>query len=171
MYKRQGYNYEIQPDQEVNFGYCVTGEGLEIPKVFEICSQRTDKAENEYIVSLNVTNDWGNGFTGEIKIQNLSAEPIEAWRLNFDTNFIIEDIWNARLVSADANSYSIAYDITITPIAANETKTFGFKASKESGVTAEIFNCIVNGVTINENFESLEFLETGLVLTAFAQYN
>ena len=164
--KNSGYNYEIQPDQEVNFGYCVTGEGLEIPKVFEICSKRTDKAENEYIVSLNVTNDWGNGFTGEIKIQNLSAEPIEAWRLNFDTNFIIEDIWNARLVSADANSYSIAYDI-----AANETKTFGFKASKESGVTAEIFNCIVNGVTINENFESLEFLETGLVLTAFAQYN
>lgn len=55
---------------------CVTGEGLEIPKAFEICSQRTNKAENEYIVSLNVTNDWGNGFTGEIKIQNLSAEPI-----------------------------------------------------------------------------------------------
>lgn len=77
--KNAGYNYEIQPDQEVNFGYCVTGEGLEIPKAFEICSQRTNKAENEYIVSLNVTNDWGNGFTGEIKIQNLSAEPIEAW--------------------------------------------------------------------------------------------
>lgn len=55
----------------MNFGYCVTGEGLEIPKAFEICSQRTDKAENEYIVSLNVTNDWGNGFTGELKIQNL----------------------------------------------------------------------------------------------------
>lgn len=71
---------------------CVTGEGLEIPKAFEICSQRTDKAENEYIVSLNVTNDWGNGFTGEIKIQNLSAEPIDDWRLNFDTNFTIEDI-------------------------------------------------------------------------------
>lgn len=150
---------------------CVTGEGLEIPKAFEICSQRTDKAENEYIVSLNVTNDCGNGFIGEIKIQNLSAEPIEAWRLNYDTNFTIEDIWNARLVSADANSYSIANDITTTPIAANETKTFGFKALKERGVTAEIFNCIVNGVTINENFKSLEFLETGLVLTSFAQYN
>lgn len=155
----------------MNFGYCVTGEGLEIPKAFEICLQRTDKAENEYIVSLNVTNDWGNGFTGEIKIQNLSAEPIEAWRLNFDTNFTIEDIWNARQVSAEANSYSIANDITTTPIAANETKTFEFKASKENGVTAEISNCIVKGVTINENFETLEFLETGLVLTAFAQYN
>lgn len=169
--KNAGYNYEIQPDQEVNFGYCVTGEGLEIPKAFEICSQRTNKAENEYIVSLNVTNDWGNGFTGEIKIQNLSAEPIEAWRLNFDTNFTIEDIWNARLVSAEANSYSIANDITTTPIAANETKTFGFKASKENGVTAEISNCIVKGVTINENFETLDLLETGLVLTAYAQYN
>ncbi|MCT6521063.1 cellulose binding domain-containing protein [Ruminococcus bicirculans] len=118
---------------------------------------------------MNVTNDWGNGFTGEI--QNLSAKPIEAWRLNFDTNFTIEVIWNARMVSAEANSYSIANDITTTPIAANETKTFGFKALKERGVTAEIFNCIVNRVTINENFKSLEFLETGLVLTAFAQYN
>jgi len=169
--KNAGYNYEIQPDQEVNFGYCVTGESLEVPKAFEICSQRTDKAENEYIVSLNVTNDWGTGFTGEIKIQNLSSEPIEAWRLNFDANFTIEDIWNARLVSADENSYCIANDVTTTPIAANETKTFGFKASKENGVTAEIYNCTVNGVTISENFETLEFLETGLVLTAFAQYN
>lgn len=33
--KNSGYNYEIQPDQEVNFGYCVTGEGLEIPKVLK----------------------------------------------------------------------------------------------------------------------------------------
>lgn len=169
--KNAGYNYEIQPDQEVNFGYCVKGESLEIPKAFEICSQRTDKAENEYIVSLNVTNDWGTGFTGEIKIQNLSSEPIEAWRLGFDANFTIEDIWNAKLVSADANSYCIANDVTTTPISANETKTFGFKASKENGVTAEIYNCTVNGVTISENFETLEFLETGLVLTAFAQYN
>ena len=34
--ENSGYNYEIQPDQEVNFGFCVTGEGLEIPKAFEI---------------------------------------------------------------------------------------------------------------------------------------
>lgn len=169
--KNSGYNYEIQPDQEVNFGYRVTGESLEIPKAFEICSQRTDKAENEYIVSMNVTNDWGTGFTGKIKIENLSSEPIEAWRLNFDANFTIEDIWNAKLVSADANSYCIANDVTTTPIAANETKTFGFKALKENGVAAEIYNCTVNGVTISENFETLKFLEAGLALTAFAQYN
>ncbi|WP_207659379.1 hypothetical protein [Ruminococcus sp. AF37-20] len=80
-------------------------------------------------------------------------------------------LWNARLVSADANSYSIVNDITTTPIAANETKTFGFKALKGNGVTPEIANGVVNGVTISENFETLEFLVTGLVLTAFAQYN
>lgn len=169
--KNAGYNYEIQPDQEVNFGYCVTGDALEIPKVFEICSQRTDKAENEYIVSLNVTNDWDTGFTGEIKIQNLSSVPIEAWRLNFDSNFTIEDIWNAKFISAEADSYCIANEYETTPIAPNETKIFGFRASKESGITPEIFNCTVNGVTINENFETLKFLETGLALTAFAQYN
>lgn len=169
--KNAGYNYEIQPDQEVKFGYCVTGDALEIPKVFEICSQRTDKAENEYIVSLNVTNDWGTGFTGEIKIQNLSSVPIEAWRLNFDSNFTIEDIWNAKFISAEADSYCIANEYETTPIAPNETKIFGFRASKESGITPEIFNCTVNDVTINENFETLKFLETGLALTAFAQYN
>ena len=169
--KNAGYNYEIQPDQEVNFGYCVTGENLEIPKAFEICSQRSNKAENEYIVSLDVTNNWDTGFTGEIKIQNLSYEPIEAWRLNFCTNFTIEDIWNASFVSSEATSYCISNDITTTPIAANETKTFGFRASKETETTPELSDCILNEVTINENFETLEFLETGLALSSFAQYN
>ena len=48
--KNAGYNYEIQPNQEVNFGYCVTGEVLKFQKLLKSVSQRTDKAENEYIL-------------------------------------------------------------------------------------------------------------------------
>ena len=47
-----------------------------IKKEYSVYANYFYYAENEYIVSLNVTNDWDNGFTGEIKIQNLSAEPI-----------------------------------------------------------------------------------------------
>ncbi|MCM1508553.1 MAG: DUF4474 domain-containing protein [Ruminococcus flavefaciens] len=166
-----GYNYEIKPNQTVDFGYCLTGDNLDIPEVFEICSQRTDKPEDEYNVSFNVINNWDSGFTGNITINNFSEEPIEAWRLNFDTNFTIEGYWNVELLSNNDNSYCMANDVSTTPIAPNSSKTFGFNASKDVETKPEITNCSVSGVVINENFDTLEVLETDLILTAFAEYN
>lgn len=169
--KNIGHNYEIKPDQTVDFGYCLTGDNPDVPEVFEICSQRTDKPEDEYSISLDVTNNWDSGFTGNITINNFSSEPIEAWRLNFDANFTIEGYWNAELLSNENNSYCMANDVSTTPIAPNSSKTFGFKASKSVETKPEITNCSVNGVVINENFNTLEVLETDLILTAFAEYN
>lgn len=65
----------------------------------------------------------------------------------------------------------IANDVSTTPIAANDSKVFGFKASKEPDINAEITDCTVSSVTIGENFETLKDLETGLIFTAYAHYD
>ena len=51
--KNAGYNYEIEPYQSVNFGYTLSGDELETPENFELCSKRVDKTEG-YEVKLNM---------------------------------------------------------------------------------------------------------------------
>lgn len=154
--KNAGYNYEILPNQSVSFGYTVSGDELEKPYSFEMCNQKVQRAEESYKVSLNVQGDWGAGFIGEISVQNLSDAPIEAWKLDFDSNFVIDDIWNAVKISGDEfNHYQIENNICTTPIAANETKSFGFRATKESDVVPEITNCVLTEIVVNDDFSTL----------------
>ena len=147
--KNSGYNYEILPEDSVTFGYTLTGDELDIPESITLCSQREDVDAESYSVSLSVSDDWGSGFNGLITIENLSDRPIEAWRLGFDANFEISNVWNAQLLSSDNNSYSVCSDITTTPIGVGETKTFGFAAVKDQDSIPEITNTSLSEVAIN----------------------
>lgn len=77
--KNAGYNYEILPEQTVTFGYTLTGETLDLPDNIELCSQRTERNDNSYNVSMDITNDWDTGFSGTITVENLGETPLEAW--------------------------------------------------------------------------------------------
>ena len=147
--RNSGFNYEILPQQSVTFGYTLTGDELDIPESITLCSQREDVDAESYSVSLSVNDDWGSGFNGLITIENLSDRPIEAWRLGFDANFEISNVWNAQLLSSDNNSYSVCSDITTTPIGVGETKTFGFAAVKDLDSIPEITNTSLSEVAIN----------------------
>lgn len=168
--KNSGYNYEIQPEQSVTFGYTLSGEYMEFPEAIELCSQRTERTAEGYSVTMDITNDWDTGFTGTVTIKNLGESSLEAWRLSFDTNFVIEDIWNAQILSSFENSYTVANDITTTPIGAGESKIFGFKATKESGVTPEMTDFIMSEITVNEDFTTIDIPEITLAVSGFANY-
>lgn len=168
--KNVGYNYEIQPEQSVRFGYTLSGEYMEFPETIELCSQRTERAAEGYIVTMDVTDDWDTGFTGTVTIKNLGENPLEAWRLSFDTNFVIDDIWNAQIISSFENSFTVANDITTTPIGVGESKAFGFKATKESAVFPEMTNFIMSEITVNEDFTSIDIPEINLAVSGFANY-
>lgn len=168
--KNAGYNYEIKPEQSVTFGYTLSGEYMELPETIELCSQRTECDSENYSVTMDITDDWDTGFTGNVTIENLGENPLEAWRLSFNTNFDIEDIWNAQILSSFENSYSVANDITTTPIGVGESKTFGFKATKESGVTPEMTDFVMSEITVNEDFTTIDIPEIILAVSGFANY-
>ena len=100
--KNNTWNYEIAPDQSVVFGYNLTDDNLEIPNKFELCSKRVDVSEG-YDVQMNITNSWGVGVQGELVITNTSHTPIEAWKLSFDTNIVINNLWDGRILDIDEN--------------------------------------------------------------------
>lgn len=168
--KNAGYNYEILPEQSVTFGYTLSGEYMEFPETIELCSQRTEHNSEGYSVTMDITDDWDIGFIGTVTIENLSENPLEAWRLSFNTNFDIEDIWNTQILSSFENSYTVANDITTTPIGVGESKTFGFKATKESGVTPEMTDFVMSEITVNEDFTTIDIPEIILAVSGFANY-
>lgn len=168
--KNAGYNYEIKPEQSVTFGYTLSGEYMEFPETNELCSQRTERDSEGYSVTMDITDDWDIGFIGTVTIENLSENPLEAWRLSFNTNFDIEDIWNTQILSSFENSYTVANDITTTPIGVGESKTFGFKATKESGVTPEMTDFVMSEITVNEDFTTIDIPEIILAVSGFANY-
>jgi hypothetical protein len=171
--KNAGYNYEIQPEQTVTFGYTLSGEELDFPETIELCSQRTERSGG-YNVTMDITDDWDTGFSGTVTVENTGEEPLEAWRLSFDTNFTIDNIWNAQIVSSEGNRYTFVNDVTTTPIGIGERKAFGFTASKQSGVVPAISDFAMSEITINGDFTTVDIPgdeEEDIFVYAFGEYN
>ncbi len=148
--KNSGYNYEIEPYQSVNFGYTLSGNELEAPEKFELCSKRVDKKEG-YDVKLNVTGDWGDGFQGELVVTNTSDYPLEAWKVDFDSNFEINNLWNGKIIDSDDDSYSIASCMWTNPIASGASTVIGFTAGKENSEAPAVSNVKLSEVIIDRN--------------------
>lgn len=147
--KNAVYNYEIKPNQSVNFGYTLTGEALAAPDKFEMCTKRADKTD-AYNVSFNVTQDWDTGFQGTITINNTSSAAIEGWMLSFDSNFTIGDLWSGKIVSSNGTSYVVANQQWTSPIQPNSSATIGFTATKTAGTTAAAQNFKLSEVVIDD---------------------
>lgn len=127
--KNAGWNYEIAPEASISFGYTLSDYSGTNPEQFELCAKRVNKTDG-YDVQYNITNEWDTGLQGEIVITNTSEEPLEAWELSFDSTFAINNLWDGRIISSEENHYVISSEMWSNPIAAGESKTIGFTASK-----------------------------------------
>lgn len=146
--KNSGYNFEIEPNTSITFGYTLSGTNLIIPSEIKLCSNREEKLFG-YEVGFNVLNDWETGFEGEIRILNKTDKPIEAWKIVLNTNFNIDDLWNAKIVSQDATMYELASQQWTTPIEPNTTMILGITASKKRDIIPKIENIKLTEVVIN----------------------
>lgn len=146
------HNFEIASGQSVNFGYTLTPAENGFPEKFELCSKR-EQMESGYNVKMAVTESWDAGFKGEIVIENTSEQPLEAWDLTFDTNFIIDNLWDARIIESTDNHYKIASEMWTNPIPSGESVKIGFVAASSEGTEASIENVVMTSVLIDYEFE------------------
>ena len=169
--KNAGYNYEIQPNQSVYFGYTLTGTGenFAAPDKFEMCTKRVDKADG-YDVSFNITQEWDTGFDGTITVNNPSSSAIEGWKLSFDSNFTIVDLWNGKILDSNGTSYTVANQQWTSPIQPNSSVTIGLTATKTAGTAAIAQNFKLSEVVIDDTPVVVINPET-TVITAAAVYD
>ncbi|OYW41611.1 MAG: hypothetical protein B7Z45_03495 [Azorhizobium sp. 12-66-6] len=72
-----------------------------------------------------LVDSWGSGFNGKIVIQNDGAA-VSGWELEIDMPYEIADIWNAEIVSRDADGYTIRNADWNGSIASGGEISFGF---------------------------------------------
>ncbi len=79
-----------------------------------------------------VTNNWGGGFTGEIKVTNDTSATVNNWSASWqEANASVTNAWNATL--SGSNPYSataLSWNATLAPGA---SATFGFQANGTAG--------------------------------------
>ncbi len=137
------YNYEIKPNQTVYFGYIASGENMTDPQSFEVCSKEIIKADG-YSVKTNILSQWTNGFVAEVIIANATDIPIRAWKLDFETECQITNVWNASVVNLSENKYTIACATETFEIPANGQIVFGMQGV--CGATPEFNNYVLHEV-------------------------
>src|SRR4051812_43101085 len=85
--------------------------------------------EDRHLLSAGFTlvNDWGSGFQGEIAVKNdVQPAALKNWRLEFNFDRQITQIWNAVIVSHAGNHYVVEHAAWNADVAPNATVSFGF---------------------------------------------
>lgn len=97
-------------------------------------------------VTYTVTNDWGNGFTADVAVKNLSGAAWSNWNVgwNFSGNQQITNLWNGTLAQS-GQQVQVTNAGWNGTVAAGGTVSFGFQASY-SGANAKPATFSVNGV-------------------------
>ena len=82
-----------------------------------------------YEVEFKVVNKCSGTFQGEFVLTNTSNEPLENWMLKFDFQHEITNMWNAQIVTHEANSYLIKNQGDNQDIAPGSSVNIGFQAN------------------------------------------
>lgn len=151
--KNSGWNYEIAPGQSVNFGYTLVNDEFTTPDNFVLCSKRVEKTSG-YEIDLNVVDQWNTGFKAELSVENTSDQPLEAWTVSFDSNFMINNLWDGRILESSDSHYTVASEMWTNPIAPGYTKKIGFMALIDSDNTPELLTKSLTCVIIDKDGET-----------------
>ncbi|KAA2214777.1 cellulase family glycosylhydrolase [Teichococcus oryzae] len=76
--------------------------------------------------SYSLANAWDGGFQGSVAVQNNGPAAVSGWTLRLDMPFDITQIWNAEIVSRDADGYLIRNASWNGVLGDEQTASFGF---------------------------------------------
>ncbi|MEN0036829.1 MAG: pectate lyase [Cellvibrio sp.] len=82
--------------------------------------------------SYTVTNNWGSGFTGEIKVTNDTTSTVNNWSVSWqESGVTVTNAWNATLSGSNPyTAISLGWNGTLAPKA---SASFGFQANGTAG--------------------------------------
>ncbi len=97
-------------------------------------------------VTFHVTTDWGSGFNGDVAVKNTGTSTLADWRVSFDFDGQISNIWNGEIVSRQGSTYTVKGAFWNATVAAGSSTSFGFTAGP-GGTNAVLRNLVIVGVT------------------------
>ncbi len=103
-------------------------------------TESLDKSDSNGVCSIKTVSDWGAGLVANGVIANSGSSEINDWKLEFDFDGKITNLWCAKIVSHTGNHYVIKPEDYNKTIPADGEVTFGFCAEKNSSQTGSITN-------------------------------
>ncbi|MGW5557139.1 cellulase family glycosylhydrolase [Micromonospora sp. NPDC003944] len=92
----------------------------------------------------SVTNNWGNGYQGQVTVTNDTSTPITSWRVEFDlpSSSTVSQSWNVQQTTSGSH-YTFTNVSWNGTLAAGASTSFGFLVNG----TGTPVNCTVNGAS------------------------
>src|SRR5262249_48348026 len=87
----------------------------------------TPPTSTEVQGQFTATNTWNGGFQGTVTVTN-GGSAVTAWQIEVDMPYQITNIWNATVISHNANSYVIGNASWDGTLAQGASTSFGFTA-------------------------------------------
>ncbi|MAI70290.1 MAG: hypothetical protein CMM01_05195 [Rhodopirellula sp.] len=98
-------------------------------------------------------NDWGSGFTGELKLTNRTDEAWDGWEIEFDWEHNLTQFWSSKLVSHSGQHYVVKNESWNGTVEPGGSVTLGFSGNPGNVVTSPR-NITINGQGAGGNDES-----------------
>ena len=115
-----------------------------------------------YEVEFKVTNQWPGAFNGEFVLTNTSDKPLENWTLKFDFEHEITNMWNAQIVTHEANSYIIKNQEYNQDVAPGSSVNIGFQANWNDEIKVpKSYNLLVSKQEVGDTDYTVDFKVTG----------
>ncbi|MBQ8247058.1 MAG: cellulose binding domain-containing protein [Lachnospiraceae bacterium] len=122
------WNANINSGQSVSFGYVASYQDtIVLPATYGISATETELTEDGYEIAYEVTDMWEDGYVGNITIANKSNKDLRSWKLSFDLQDSICDIWNGTIHSNEEGRYVIYCEEYNAVIPVGGTVTIGFR--------------------------------------------
>ena len=96
-----------------------------------------------------VIDDWGSGFTAELRIVNNSEEPVPAvWTLEFDTSFDLTGLWPAEYLILGNGRVVVTSPEWSSAVSPGESFTIGMQGSHAGTISAPS-DMVLNGSPVD----------------------
>ncbi len=120
-------------------------QGAEIANgVATVTIQNDDFTSSNGSAEYRTLDDWGSGFTGELKLTNLTDQAWDGWEVEFDWEHNLTQFWSSTLVSRSGQHYVVKNASWNTRVEPGASVTFGFSGNPGNVVTSPS-NIVING--------------------------
>jgi hypothetical protein len=103
-----------------------------------------------YNVSFELKEIWSGGYNASIKIKNTSEKELDNWKLRFEYDGEISNIWNAGIISHENNDYiikNVGWNQDILPGQTIEIGFTGIGDFIQDPIDFELIGCLIEHAT------------------------
>lgn len=163
--RAKGWNSRLDPGEKTKFGFVGRHSTADVHQVTVVSEPQFSVPTTEATVTAGEQNlsgieslefaiakDWWNGFTANLSFTYSGAQPLEAWKLKFESQFEIVDLWHGEIVSHYVENgihiYTISNASWNGTLLAGDSLTIGFNGKGSSAHNP--VNYVFNDLAVEE---------------------